>query len=133
VRLSTAGVIIAAELIFHALGVLEVYVSMWLLTGGPPSLVTSFILETANRLIIVLFKFIPMQQPVVGGAATVLVARALGITQETALALAIVRGGRMLFWQLAGTLLLVRHGMSTRRILQDQELQNGRAAVRGQG
>jgi hypothetical protein len=131
-RRATAGAIVFAELTFHALGVLEVYVSLWLLTGARPSLVTSFILETANRLIIVLFKFIPMQQPVVGGAATVLVARALGLSQETALALAIVRGGRMLFWQLAGTLLLVRHGISTRRILQDQELQNGRAAVRGQ-
>jgi hypothetical protein len=131
-RRGTAAAIVGAELIFHALGVLEVYVSLWLLSGDRPSLVTSFILETANRLIIVLFKFIPMQQPVVGGAATVLVARALGITQETALALAIVRGGRMLFWQFAGTLLLVRHGMSTRRILQDRELQDGRAAARGQ-
>ena len=128
-RRNTAGAIVVAELIFHALGVLEVYVSLWLLLGEPPSLVTSFILETANRLIIVLFKFIPMQQPVVGGAATVLVARALGLRQDTSLALAIVRGGRMLFWQLAGTVLLVRHGMSTRRILQDRELQSGRAAA----
>ena len=128
-RRGTAGAIVAAELIFHALGVLEVYVSLWLLLGEPPSLVTSFILETANRLIIVLFKFIPMQQPVVGGAATVLVARALGLRQDTSLALAIVRGGRMLFWQLAGTGLLVRHGISTRRILQDRELQSGRAAA----
>ena len=128
-RRGTAVAIVAAELIFHALGVLEVYVSLWLLLGVAPSIVTSFILETANRLIIVLFKFIPMQQPVVGGAATVLVARALGLRQDTALALAIVRGGRMLFWQLAGTVLLVRHGMSTRRILQDRELQSGRAAA----
>ena len=128
-RRGTAGAIVAAELIFHALGVLEVYVSLWLLLGEPPSLVTSFILETANRLIIVLFKFIPMQQPVVGSAATVLVARALGLRQDTSVALAIVRGGRMLFWQLAGTALLVRHGMSTRRILQDRELQSGRAAA----
>jgi hypothetical protein len=128
-RRGTAGAIVVAQLIFHALGVLEVYVSLWLLLGEPPSLVTSFILETANRLIIVLFKFIPMQQPVVGGAATVLVARALGLRQDTSVALAIVRGGRMLFWQLAGTALLVRHGMSTRRILQDRELQSGRAAA----
>lgn len=128
-RRGTAGAIVAAELIFHALGVLEVYVSLWLLLGEAPSLVTSFILETANRLIIVLFKFIPMQQPVVGGAATVLVARALGLGQDTSLALAIVRGGRMLFWQLGGTVLLVRHGISTRRILQDRELQSGRAAA----
>jgi hypothetical protein len=128
-RRGTAAAIVAAELVFHALGVLEVYVSLWLLLGAQPSLVTSFILETANRLIIVLFKFIPMQQPVVGGAATVLVARALGLRQEDALALAIVRGGRMLFWQLAGTLLLLRHGMSTRRILQDRELQSSRTTA----
>ena len=65
-RRGTAGAIVAAELIFHALGVLEVYVALWLLLGEAPSIVTSFILETANRLIIVLFKFIPMQQPVRG-------------------------------------------------------------------
>ena len=32
----------------------------------------------------------------------------------------------MLFWQLAGTALLVRHGVTTRRILHDRELNEQR-------
>ena len=62
-------------------------------------------------------------------AATVLVARALGLTQETALdARRSCAADRMLFWQLAGTALLVRHGISTRRILSDEELHQPRPA-----
>ena len=130
-RPGTVGAIAVAESIFHALGVLEVYLILWLLPGGAPAAVSAFILETANRLITVLFKFVPMQQLGVNDAGTVLVARALGLTQETASTLAVVRRLRMLFWQLAGTLLLVRHGMSTRQILADNELQSRGTEARG--
>ena len=123
-RAASVGAIVASELLFHALGFLEVYVALWLLLGGPPSIVTAFILETANRLLIVLFKFLPMQQLGVNVAGTVLVARALGLSPETASTLAVVRAARMLVWQLVGTLLVVRHGMSARKILQDPELQS---------
>ena len=61
-RPHSAAMLIATELTFHALGVAEVYptgcCSAW-----PRRLVTSFILETANRLIIVLFKFVPCSSP----------------------------------------------------------------------
>lgn len=113
--------LVATELSFHALGVLEVHLTLWLLLGGPPPLVTSFILETVNRLITVLFKFVP-QQPGLNEGATVLAAQVLGLSLPTASTLAVVRRARMLFWQLAGMALLVRHGISTRRILADEEL-----------
>ena len=121
-RPDSAVVLIATELAFHALGVIEVYLTLWLLLGIAQSVVTSFILETANRLIIVLFKFVPMQQPGLSEAGTVLVAQTLGLTTQTAVTLAVVKRARMLFWQLAGTTLLLRHGMTTRRIMQDREL-----------
>src|SRR3990170_419269 len=35
----------AAEMGFHALGVSEIYLTLWLLNGAPPALVTAFILE----------------------------------------------------------------------------------------
>jgi hypothetical protein len=124
-RPDSAMILIATELTFHALGVLEVFLTLWLL-GVAPGVVTAFILETANRLIIVLFKFIPMQQPGLNEAGTVLVAQALGLSTGAAGTLAIVRRARMLFWQLAGTALLVRHGISARRILQDRELNEER-------
>ena len=46
---------------FHALGVLEVHVTWWLIQGAAPLLLTSFIFEGANRLVQVLFKFVPLR------------------------------------------------------------------------
>lgn len=120
-RRQSVGPLIALELLFHALGVLEVHLTLWLLLGAPPRLVTSFVLETVNRLITVLFKFVPMQIGVNEGG-TVLATQILGLTGQVGLTLAIIRRARVLFWQLAGTALLVRHGLTTRRILEDAEL-----------
>ena len=53
--------IVAAELLFHALGVVEAHLTLWLILGSPPPVLTSFILESTNRLIQVVFKFIPLQ------------------------------------------------------------------------
>jgi hypothetical protein len=123
-RRQAVGSVVALEIAFHALAVLEVHLTLWLLfpPGHAPSLVTSFIVETAHRLITVLFKFVPMQQPGVSEAGTMLVAQLLGLNAQTASTLVIVRRARMIFWQLAGTALLVRHGITTRRILDDAEL-----------
>jgi hypothetical protein len=113
--------LIAAELLFHALGVAEVHVTLWLMQGAAPSLLTSFILETVNRLITVLFKFIPMQVGV-NEAGTALVTQVLGLGASTGVTLGIVRKVRMLFWSSVGIVLLVRRGLNTRRILEDSEL-----------
>jgi hypothetical protein len=120
-RRQAVGPLVATELLFHALGVLEVHLTLWLLLGEAPPLVTSFVLETVNRLITVVFKFVPMQVGVNEGG-TVLAAQILGLGSQVGLTLAIIRRARILFWQLAGTALLVRHGLSTRRILEDAEL-----------
>lgn len=123
-RPRTALTVTATEIAFHGLGVLEVHLTLWLLRGEPPPLATSFILETANRLITVLFKFIPMQQLGVNEVGTLLVAGTLGVGDTDASTLALARRARMLFWQLAGTGLLLRHGITTSRILHDRELNN---------
>jgi hypothetical protein len=122
-RRQTIGPLIATELGFHVLGVIEVHLTLWLLAGVQPRLADSFIFETANRLITVLFKFVP-QQPGLNEGATVLTARMLGLDFQTGSTLGIVRRVRMLFWQLAGMAMLVRQGISTRRILADAELTN---------
>jgi hypothetical protein len=121
-RRESIGPLVTTELGFHALGVLEIHLTLWLLLGDQPPLVTSFILETANRLVTVAFKFVPMQQPGLNEAGTVIVAQVLGLTPQIAGTVAIVRRARMVFWQLAGTALLVRHGVTARGILEDAEL-----------
>ncbi|HEV3484463.1 MAG TPA: lysylphosphatidylglycerol synthase domain-containing protein [Vicinamibacterales bacterium] len=113
--------LVGAELLFHALGVAEVHLTLWLLQGEPPPLLTSFILETVNRLITVIFKFIPMQVGV-NEAGTALVTEVLGLGAATGVTLGVVRKVRMLFWSSAGIVLLVRRGLTTRRILEDSEL-----------
>ncbi|MGB2694560.1 MAG: lysylphosphatidylglycerol synthase domain-containing protein [Dehalococcoidia bacterium] len=108
----------ALELAFHALGVLEVHVTLWLLLGDAPPLMTSFVLETVNRLITVVFKPVPMQVGV-NEAGTALVTQVLGLTLEAGLTLAIVRKARVLFWIVVGSVLLVRHGLTARAVLED--------------
>ena len=110
-----------AEIGFHALGVAEIYLTLWILNGSAPSLLTSFILETANRLITVVFKFIPLRLGV-DEAATTYVSQVLGLTARSGLSMAIIRKLRMLFWALAGGVLLVREGLLHRspQVPQDQ-------------
>ena len=102
--------LVLAELGFHTLGVAEVYLTLWLLKIASASLLTAFILETATRLITVVFKFIPLRLGV-DEAGTAWFARLIGLTAKTGLSLGIIRRARVLFWTAAGGLLLVRKGV----------------------
>jgi len=102
----------AAEVGFHALGVAEAYLTLWLLNGVPPPLLIAFILETTNRLITVVFKFVPLRLGVDEAATAFLTQQVLGIGARTGLAIAIVRRVRVLFWAVAGGLLLIREGLT---------------------
>jgi hypothetical protein len=105
--------IVAAELGFHALGVLEVWLTWWFMQGAPPPLLIAFILEGANRLIIVLFKFVPLQLGVAewgSGSFT----QILGYGAAIGGTLSIVRKVRVVFWVLVGTTLLIRKGFGKR-------------------
>ena len=111
----------AAEMGFHALGVTEIYITLWLLNGAPPPLITAFILETANRLVTVVFKIVPWRLGV-DEAATAYVSQLLGLGPRIGLSMAIIRKVRMLFWAIAGGLLLIREGFAPRtpQLPQDQ-------------
>jgi hypothetical protein len=102
----------AAEVGFHALGVAEAYLTLWLLNGTPPPLLTAFILETTNRLITVVFKFVPLRLGVDEAATAFLTQQVLGLGARAGLSTAIVRKVRMLFWSIAGGLVLVREGLN---------------------
>jgi lysylphosphatidylglycerol synthase-like protein len=103
----------AAELGFHVLGVAEIYLTLWLLNVHAPTLLTAFLFETANRLITVVFKFVPLRLGV-DEAGTAIFAPLIGLPAKTGLALAIIRKARMLAWAAAGGLLLVKEGLSAR-------------------
>jgi hypothetical protein len=113
--------LILLELTFHTLGVAEKHLALWLILPAPPSLLTSFIVETADRFITVAFKFVPFQVGV-GEVGTGLVTQILGLGAAPGITLSIVRKARMGIWSLIGTALLIRRGLTARRLLEDPEL-----------
>lgn len=100
----------AAEIAFHALGVAEVYLTLWLLSA-PVSILTAFLFESVNRLITVVFKFVPLRLGV-DEAGTAVFARIIGMAALTGLSLGIIRKVRVVFWAAVGGILLVREGIS---------------------
>jgi Lysylphosphatidylglycerol synthase TM region len=120
-RRGAAITVAVAELVFHALGVLEVYVTWWMMMGTPPSVLIAFVLEGANRLVTVVFKIVPLRLGV-DETSTGGFTQLLGYGIAPGATLAIIRKARVLFWILIGTTLLVRRGLSPSRILQAPEL-----------
>ncbi|MEZ5418669.1 MAG: hypothetical protein R2708_15195 [Vicinamibacterales bacterium] len=92
---------------FHAGAVLEVWVVLHALSGGTTSVADAFVLESAGRLITVLFKVIPFRIGVDEAGAAV-VATALGLPASHGVALALVRKLRILLWNACGLVVLAR-------------------------
>jgi hypothetical protein len=113
--------LIVLELSFHALGVIEKHLTLWLILGHAPPLMSSFIVETVDRLITVAFKFLPFQVGV-GEAGTGLVTHLLELGQVTGVTVSIVRKARMGIWSLIGTALLIQRGLTPRAVLNDPAL-----------
>lgn len=96
----------AWEAAFHLAAVAEVYLVLRLLPMGQDvTLLQAFVLETAGRLIVVVFKFVPYRLGV-DEAGSAMVARALALDPTLGVALALVRRLRVLFWNALGLGLL---------------------------
>jgi lysylphosphatidylglycerol synthase-like protein len=113
--------IVALEMCFPLAGVLEIYTTLWFISDVvAPTLLTAFILESVNRVINIVFKFIPFRLGV-DEAGTGMLAKALGFTTAIGAALAIVRKARDLCWTAVGVALMVRRGLSLKNLdPQDQ-------------
>lgn len=113
--------ILLLEACFHLAGVLEIYVVLSFVSIGlAPTLFTAFILESVNRVINVVFKFVPMRTGV-DEAGTGMLSKILGFTTVTGVTLAIIRKGRDLVWTAIGVALLVRRGFSLRGVARETE------------
>jgi hypothetical protein len=115
--------VVAAELVFHALGVLEAYLTLWMITGSWQPVMVAFIIEGANRLFAVAFKFVPFQVGV-GEAGTGLLTELLGLGSPTGVTLSLARKVRMVVWAMVGTVLLVHQGLTTKRILEEASIES---------
>jgi hypothetical protein len=68
-------------------------------------------LESVNRVINVVFKFVPLRTGI-DEAGTGMLSKVLGFTTAIGVTLAIVRKARDIFWTGIGVALMVRRGLS---------------------
>jgi glycosyltransferase 2 family protein len=112
--------IFALELCFHLAGVLEIYTTLSFISDViAPTILAAFILESVNRVINVVFKFIPFRLGVDEGGSG-LVSKILGLTRPVGVTLAIIRKARDIFWTAVGVALMVRRGLSPVSALKEE-------------
>jgi hypothetical protein len=112
--------ILTLEAAFHMLGVAEAYLTLWLISDAPPTLLSAFLFESVNRVITMVFKFIPLRAGV-DEAGTGALARVLAFGEAAGVTLAVVRKARMVFWMAVGVALLVSRGLSLRAVAAEAE------------
>jgi hypothetical protein len=120
--------ILALEGCFHLAGVAEVFATLYFMLDSPPAppqlALAAFVLESVNRVINVVFKFVPMRVGV-DEAGTGMFTKVLGLGTTAGVTLAIVRKARVIVWTGVGVALLVRRGLSVRGAAEE-----ARAAAR---
>lgn len=114
------GQMLACEAMFHVFGVAEVYLVLWLLADAPPRLLDAFILESAGRVINVVFRFVPMRIGVEEAGAEA-AATVLGLATGTGVLLGLTRKLRVLFWTAIGVVIIGRRGFSLRTLARSSE------------
>ena len=101
----------ALECGFHLLAVAEMAVMLNLLSDRPVTLADALVFEAANRIITVVFKFVPLRIGV-DEAGTAIFAAALQFGSAAGVTMALVRKGRMLVWMSVGMAAVIRRGLS---------------------
>jgi energy-coupling factor transporter transmembrane protein EcfT len=130
------------EACFHLAGVLEVYVTLYFISPVPPTFLSAYVLESVNRIINVVFKFVPLRAGVDEGVSSWVmgrmnVAALTGIAriiipplaiegfaraiERTGTTLAIIRKARVIFWTALGVAFLIRRGLSTQAVAEENE------------
>jgi hypothetical protein len=85
------------EAAYHAAGVMEIWLTVTLITGGPIGFLVAFVLEFVNRTITIAFQFVPLWLGV-DEAGTGLITTALHLGAATGVGLALVRKARVMVW-----------------------------------
>jgi hypothetical protein len=100
------GIVVAAEAAFHVVSFLELWFTLWLITGES-HVAAAFILDTVGRATNVVFKVVPLQLGVLQ-IGSELVARAVGLPAGIGVTVSLIRTIRVLFWSLVGIALFGR-------------------------
>lgn len=114
------ALIMLLEACFHLAGVLEVYVTLYFISDVPPTFLAAYVLESVNRIINVVFKFVPLRAGVdEAGSSWVTKVLKFGVTTGTTLA--IIRKARVICWTALGVAFLVRRGLSTQAVAEETD------------
>jgi hypothetical protein len=105
------GIVILAATTFHILSFLELWLTIWLITGES-QVAAAFILDTVGRLTNILFKVIPLQLGVLQ-IGSELVARAIGLAPGVGVTVSLIRTVRVMAWSLVGLGLLAGRARRT--------------------
>jgi hypothetical protein len=104
------------DLLFHALAVVEVFITLeWLLGARSPTFVQAIGFEALNRVITAVFKFVPFRVGIDEASAGAL-APILSVNPAAGVALAVVRKVRNLFWAAIGLALVAVHPSGTTQV-----------------
>ena len=101
--------IVAIEAAYHGAAVLEIWLTVTLITRGPVPVVTAFVLEFVNRTITIAFQFVPMWLGV-DEAGTGLITTALHLGPAVGVGLALIRKARVVLWTALGLALVFAPG-----------------------
>lgn len=107
--------ILLLQVAFHSIGVLEVWLILQAISDVSINFLTAFLLESVNRVILVVFKLIPFLIGVDEAGAS-FITETLAIGASVGVTLAIIRKGRVLCWTGLGIFLIARSGLSIREI-----------------
>ena len=101
--------VFALDLLFHALAVFEVFLTLrWLLGDRSPTLAQAIVFEALNRVVTVAFKFVPFRIGI-DEALSGALAPVLAVNPAAGVALAVVRKVRNLFWSAVGLAVIAAH------------------------
>lgn len=116
VHRAAAALMLMLEILSICAGVVEAWIILGL-TVHRTSLFAAFMVETVNRVVNLIFAFVPMRIGVdEGGAALVL--RTVGFGAVEGVSLAIIRKIRTLFWVALGLVLLSHYSMVSKKETQ---------------
>ncbi|HKR01583.1 MAG TPA: lysylphosphatidylglycerol synthase transmembrane domain-containing protein [Pyrinomonadaceae bacterium] len=114
------ALIMLLEVCFHLAGVLEVFVTLSFISDVQPTFMAAYVLESVNRIINVVFKFVPLRAGV-DEAGSSWVTKVLKFGVATGTTLAIIRKARVICWTALGVAFLVRRGLSTQALAEETQ------------
>lgn len=103
--------IILFQIVYHLIGIAEVWFILSRISEVTTSIYTSFLLESISRAITIIFKLIPFLVGV-DEAGAQFVSETLALGAGVGVTLAIIRKGRILFWTAVGLTLIVKRELS---------------------